>query len=291
MTPRLRGFAAATTVLFIWSSWLVVSRAGALSPLTVFDLAAIRYGVSALVTVPIVLWIKPWRDMSAVRIAVVTFLLGPIYILLVFGGFKYAPAAHGGIYMNGALPIITLALSWLWLSERASFRQLIGAAVALIGVVLVVADTAQISLVDAWLGDAMFLTAALFFGGYMVVSRVWRITIPQLLLCSSVLNALLFVPVWFLFFPSEIGAIPVESLALQVVYQGIVPNLIGLLLVTYAVRTIGAPVTSAFMAAVPGLGAVLSYIFLDEALGVLGWGALVLLTSGIVMMAFKDRTA
>ena len=287
VTRRVRGFAAAITVLFIWSSWLVVSRAGALSPLTVFDLAAIRYGVSSVFVLPIVLWLKPWRGMGLKRIAVITTLLGPIYILLVFGGFKFAPAAHGGIYMNGALPVVTLILSWLWIGQRPSIRQGVGSVIVVIGVILVVADTAQIALGDAWLGDLMFLAAAVFFAGYMVASRIWDVTIPQLLLCSSVLNALMFVPLWALFLPSEITAVAMGDLALQVVYQGIVPNLIGLLLVTYAVRTIGAPATSGFMAAVPGMGAVLSLVFLDESLGPLGWFALVLLTGGIVMMALR----
>jgi drug/metabolite transporter (DMT)-like permease len=289
VSPRARGFAAATTVLFIWSSWLVVSRTGALSPLTVYDLAAIRYGVSAAVVLPIVLWLKPWRGMSVQRIAAVTFLLGPIYVLLIFGGFKFAPAAHGGIYVNGVLPLITLTVSWLWISERATPRQALGAGLIVVAVVLIVADSVQIELGSAWLGDAMFFGSALFFGVYMVASRVWGVTIPQLLMCSSVINALLFVPVWALFLPTELASVSTPDLALQIVYQGVVPNLIGLLLVTYAVRTIGAPATSAFMAAVPGMGALLSLVFLDEKLGALGWFAIALLTVGVVMMALRKR--
>ena len=291
MTSRFRGLAAATAVLFIWASWLVVSRAGALTALTIFDLAAIRYGVSALFVLPIVFWLKPWRSISIQRIAVITILLGPLYIFLVFGGFKHAPAAHGGIYMNGALPVITLCLSWLWISERATHRQILGAVIVVIEVVMVVVDTTRISLASTWLGDLMFVAAAVFFAAYLVASRVWRVTIPQLLLCSSVLNAIIFVPIWVFFLPSEITHIATEVLALQLVYQGIVPNLIGLLLVTYAVRNIGAAATSAFMAGVPGLGALLSFIFLDEQLGGLGWAALVLLTFGIILMALRERTA
>ncbi len=263
---------------------------GALSPLTVFDLAAIRYGVSAVLVLPVVMWLKPWRGISIQRIAVITTLLGPFYILLVFGGFKFAPAAHGGIYMNGALPVVTLGIAWLWFSERPTSRQITGSLIVIIGVVMVVADTAQVQIGGAWLGDAMFLAASVFFSGYMVASRIWGVTIPQLLLCSSVLNAVLFVPIWIAFLPSELANASVGEIGLQIVYQGIIPNLIGLLLVTYAVRTIGAPVTSAFMAAVPGLGAFLSLVFLGEALGPLGWFALVLLTLGIVLMALKERT-
>jgi len=290
LTPRFRGFAAAISVLFIWASWLVVSRIGAQSPLTVFDLAAIRYGVSSVIVLPIVWWLKPWREMTLLRITVITVLLGPLYILLVFGGFEYAPAAHGGIYMNGALPVITLAIAWIWVSERPTFRQVVGSLIVIVGVIMVVVDTARIDLGDAWLGDGMFIAAAIFFSGYMVASRIWRVSIPQLLLCSSVLNAVIFLPIWLLFLPSQLENAPLGALSLQLFYQGIVPNLIGLLLVTYAVRTIGAPATSAFMAGVPGLGAVLSWVFLGESLGPLGWAALVLLTGGIVLMALKDRT-
>ncbi|MDH3742985.1 MAG: hypothetical protein OER56_15455, partial [Hyphomicrobiales bacterium] len=96
----LLGCLAAFSVVFIWSSWLVASRSGALSGLTVYDLAALRYGISGLLASPFVLYFKPWRTLSIGRIAVLTMLLGPVYILLVFNAFVFAPAAHGGIFMN-----------------------------------------------------------------------------------------------------------------------------------------------------------------------------------------------
>ena len=49
------GIIAATTVVFVWSAWLVLSSIGAQSNLTVFDLAAIRYGMSALILLPFIL--------------------------------------------------------------------------------------------------------------------------------------------------------------------------------------------------------------------------------------------
>jgi len=281
------GYLAAVAVSLIWATWLVASRSGAQSSLTVYDLAAFRYGISAVFALPFVLYFKPWRHMTLFRIAVVTTLLSPVYILLVFGAFVYAPAAHGGIFMNGALPAITLFIGWYWLSESISIRQLSGVLLILTGAVLAAADTAQLAIGPSWLGDLMFLAGGIFFSGYLVVGRVWNITTSQVLLCSSVINAVFFVPVWYLLLPTGIPEASNDQLMLQVLYQGLIPGLIGLLLVATAARNIGSSATAAFMASVPALGTVLSMIYLGEFPGTLGWISLFILTPGILIVALS----
>ncbi|NNE23274.1 MAG: DMT family transporter, partial [Rhizobiales bacterium] len=171
----LLGCLAALAVVFIWSSWLVASRSGALSGLTVYDLAALRYAISGLVALPFVLYFKPWKTLTIGQIAVLTMLLGPVYIMLVFNGFVFAPAAHGGIFMNGVLPVMTLAIGWLWLREAPRWQQLVAAAFILLATVAVASDKSQIAVAGSWRGDLLFLAAAAFFSMYMVLSRVWRI--------------------------------------------------------------------------------------------------------------------
>lgn len=282
---RAAGYAAACTIMLIWSSWLVVSRYGTESGLTPYDLAALRYGISGLISLPFVLYFKPWRTMPFLRIVVLTILLGPLYILLVFGGFIFAPAAHGGIFMNGVLPLVTLVIGRLWLSEPIGRRPLLGSAVVLIAIVMIVVDGSDLILSESWLGDLMFIGAGVFFSAYMVVSRVWRVTPIQLVFCGAVLNAVLYMPVWFVFLPSELGDAAPAQLAIQTLYQGLIPNLFGLLLVGVAVQRIGSSETSAFMARVPGMGAILGVLLLNESLGLLSWFALVLLCGGIAMVA------
>lgn len=281
----LLGYICAGAVALIWATWLVAARSGAQSSLTVFDLAALRYGVSAIFALPLVLYFKPWRSMPFRRIAILTFLLSPVYILFVFGGFVYAPAAHGGIFMNGVLPAFTLLIGWYWLSEKVSFIQMVGVVAIIVGASLAVADASKLSLIDSWKGDTMFVIAAVFFSAYLVVSRLWHIKTLQILMCSSVINALIFVPVWYFLLPSGMAQASDTQLLIQTLYQGLIPNLLGLLLVATAVRHVGPAATAAFMAAVPGLGTILSLIFLGEEPGYLGWLSLVILTPGIVMVA------
>lgn len=284
-TNPLLGYVAAGAVMLIWATWLVASRYGAQSSLTIFDLAAMRYGISAIFALPLVLYFKPWRNMPLKRIAAFSFLMSPVYILFVFGGFVFAPAAHGGIFMNGVLPAITLFIAWLWRSEKATPVQLIGVVFIIAGAALAVADASQLSLSDSWLGDLSFIAGAIFFSGYLVMSRIWAITTTQILLCSSVINAVIFVPIWFLLLPSGVAEASQEQLMVQALYQGLIPNLLGLLLVAYAVRNVGSAATAAFMAGVPALGTILSMFFLGEFPGAFGWLSLAVLTPGILMVA------
>ena len=283
------GYVAAIAVVLIWSSWLVVSRSGAQSSLTVYDLAVLRYGVSAILALPFVLYYKPWRTMSPNRIAVLTFLLSPVYILLVFGGFSYAPASHGGIFMNGALPALTLLIGYIWLKQHTQSAQWLGVVLIIIGATLAVADASQLSLTDSWRGDLFFFIAAIFFSLYLILARLWHISTTQVLLCSSIINAVLFVPVWFAFLPSGFADASTFQIGLQTFYQGLIPNMIGLLLVAYAVRNIGSAATAAFMAAVPGMGTLLSLVFLGEVPGLLGWTSLMVLSPGILLVALPKE--
>ena len=276
-------------MVFIWALWLVVSRAGAQSTLNAYDLTAIRYGISAVASLPIVLYYKPWRSMSLQRIAGLSLLLGPLYILCVYFAFDYAPAAHGGVYMNGAMPAITLFLSFLFLQQKSTSIQLFGVGLIFSGTLLTAADVSGLSIPGAWRGDLLFIVAAVFFSGYLVVARAWSVTPTQVMLCGSLINAIIFVPIWYWWLPSGLTEVDGAQLALQIFYQGLIPGLLGLVLVAVATKNIGPAATSAFIAAVPGLGAVLGAIFLNEVPGTLGWLSLVVLTVGILMVSLGVR--
>ena len=281
------GLLAGISVVFIWSFWLVVTRSGVSSTLTIYDFAAFRYGLSFLIALPIVLYYKPWQTISLFRICVLTFLLGPVYILCVFGGFVYAPAAHGGIFMNGLMPVITLLFGFILLRQKIFLQQALGASSILLGAFLVVFDGINLSFSNAWIGDLFFVTGAIFFSIYVILSRLWNITMTQLLLCGSVINAFLYLPIWWYLLPQGFIGVPRDILTLQMIYQGFVPNLVGIFLITYASQQIGSASISAILSAVPPIGSVLGLIILNETLGFYGWLSLLLITPGILAVVLK----
>jgi drug/metabolite transporter (DMT)-like permease len=169
---HLTGYAAAWCIVFVWSFWLIVSRVANQSGLTIYDLAAFRYGLAALIAVPLCLYYKPWRGLRLVQIAVLSFILGPVYILIVFSGFLYAPAAHGGIFMNGVLPLISILFALVLIRVLPSLRQAMGAVLILVSAIALALDASVSSGKDAWIGDLLFLVGALFFSIYMILPNV-----------------------------------------------------------------------------------------------------------------------
>lgn len=285
------GLSAAIVVVFIWSGWLVISKVGVESKLTIYDIAALRYGISAIIAFPIVLYLKPWKDTPIHRIIVLAVLAGIPYVLLAYAGFTYAPAAHGGVFLNGALPAMTLVLAWIRLKERPRLQQIIGTVLIIIGALMAAIEASEAAASEAWIGDLLFLTAGLSFSGYLIINRLWNVTIPLVLLSLSVVSGFIYIPVWYIFLPSALVEAAHSQILLQAAYQGLLPNLVGLGLISIAVRHAGASATAAIISAVPGLGAILGLVLLGEILGPMTWLGIFIVTIGILLTAIRRRTS
>lgn len=285
-SPR-SGYLACTMVVCIWAFWLIVSRIGATSTLTIYDLAALRYGISAVVALPFVIYFKAWKNLPLQRIVILTFLLGPLYILTVFLGFIFAPAAHGGVFMNGPVPIMTLILGAILLNTAIEYRKLAGAALIIVSSAVLGFGASGFMLAQSWIGDLCFIFGGLCFAVFVTLSRLWNIKTLDIFFCGSVVNAVIYVPVWYFFLPSGFATTEISLVVLQSIYQGLLPNLVGLVFIAHASKTAGADVTAAFMAIVPGFGALLGVILLSEQMPLTSWGAIVGLTAGLLLMALK----
>jgi len=285
-SPR-SGYLACTMVVCIWAFWLIVSRIGATSTLTIYDLAALRYGISAVVALPFVIFFKAWKNLPLQRIVILTFLLGPLYILTVFSGFIFAPAAHGGVFMNGPVPIMTLILGAILLNTAIEYRKLAGAALIIVSSAVLGFGASGLMLAQSWIGDLCFVFGGLCFAVFVTLSRLWNIKTLDIFFCGSVVNAVIYVPVWYFFLPSGFATTEISLVVLQSIYQGLLPNLVGLVFIAHASKTAGADVTAAFMAIVPGFGALLGVILLSEQMPLTSWGAIVGLTAGLLLMALK----
>ena len=239
---------------------------------------------------PFIIYFKPWQTLTLFRAIVYSFLLGPIYMAFVFSGFIYAPASHSAVFFNGFLPFLTLLITLVWLKEKISRLQVFSVLLILFGAFLILLDGASLKIENSWLGDLLFLIAGFLFAIYIVVSREWKITIPELIFCTAFLNFLIYLPIWIIFIPKSYESISNIDLLTQIIFQGIVPNLIGLLLVTTAVKKIGSAPTSAFLAGVPATASILSIFILGEYLGIKGWVGIASITPGILLLALFNKS-
>jgi drug/metabolite transporter (DMT)-like permease len=151
-------------------------------------------------------------------------------------------------------------------------------------------EAIQAAASGAWIGALLFLFAACWFSVYLILNRLWRVTPLQVLLVLSVLSGLIYVPIWVLLFPSNLAGAPTSQIVLQGAYQ-MLPNLVGLNLLTLAVRHAGPSASAAVMSAVPSVGAILGLVILGEKLGPLTWAGIVVLSLGILLTAVRPRAA
>lgn len=278
------GIAAAIFVVFFWSAWVVISRFGVTNSLTIYDLAGFRFGVGAVIALPYIVWRKTWQGLTIPRMLVLTVTAGIPYALLAYTGFAYAPAAHGGVFMNGSLPIFTALFGWIWTGQRSRSSQIAGMGLILIGVVLVGYDGIVSSGSSATLlGDVLFLSAIILFAVFMVANKVWQITPGQVLFSVTLVSAIVYTPIWMLHLESNLASAPMREILLQASYQGLIPSVIGISFLNIAVHHIGADKTSAFISAVPVLSALLAIPLLGEMPGYQAWVGMVLVTAGILL--------
>jgi len=287
---KLLGFFAAISVVFIWSSWLIISRLGVHTSLTIYDLAAIRFGLSGLIVLPFVIHFKTWRTISLYKALIVAFSIGPIYVLLAFGGFFFSPAFHGGVFMNGFLPLITVFLSFL-IGQKINISQLLGSILILFGAMTILFNSQNFFSNDSLFGDALFVLSAICLSFFMILVKQWNLQYGQILFSICLINGIIYLPVWFFFLPSGIQSLgnllEDRNIIINFLFQGFIPNLVGLFLTAYSAKMIGTAKASALLAAVPITGALLGLFFLSENPTFLGWLSLMIVSFGILLVIIK----
>ncbi len=296
-----RGFVAAGIVVVCWSGFNIVSRLGGRSPLTPFDLAALRFMVSGLLLLPLFLGgFRPvpasgraktelWRTGGALswRQRLLLALAGGLgYALLAYTGFSLAPAAHAGVLVNGGIPLATTLIGWQVFGLRPTRRALLALLIAGGGFALIARHGLHMQ--DPWhtlQGDASFLLAAICWGFYGQLVRRWQVD-PRLAASNiAVCSAAVYLPVYLLFLPSGFAFASPPQILLQAGYQGIVAGIVAASCYSYATLRIGPTRASLMLALVPPISALLAVPLLGELLTPETAVGALLVTAGAVLGA------
>ena len=281
-TP-LQGYLAALATVAIWAGFILLSRLGGKTGLTSWDIVALRLGVGGGLLLPLCWGIRHhWRDM---RLWAMAGIGGLLFLVLVYAGFKRAPAAHGAILLPGMQPFLVAALAWWLLGSRPTRQRLWGLVPIALGVGCVAGPVlaGQHSGPSTLFGDALLFAGSLAWALYSVLVKRWAFDPWLLTRFVAVTSAALYLPVYLLWLPKGLDTVPMGMLVLQGLYQGIGPTIVAMVLFLRAVAILGAERTGALVGLVPviaGLGAV---PLLDEPLTVWLVAGLVLVSTGAWM--------
>lgn len=263
----LTGYLAAAGTVAIWSGFILVSRMGGKTALTPYDVLALRLGTAALLLLPFAgsLPAGAWRDR---KLWILALSGGLLYGLLVYAGFKSAPAAHGAILLPGLQPFLIAAVAWTITGARPGRDRMLGLAGIGVGIACVAAPyfTAGGWSAATVEGDALFLAASVVWAIYSVLAKRWGYSAWTLTRFVALASAVLFLPVYALWLPKALGEVPTSMLLVQGLYQGIGPTIVAMLLFLKAVEILGPERTGAMIALVPVLAGVAAAPLLGEPL-------------------------
>lgn len=276
-TDALKGYLAASATLLIWTSFVLISRLGGKSVLTPYDVFALRAITAALVLLPFAgsLTKEAWHDRRLWSLALIG---GPIYGVLVYSGFKYAPAAHGGILLSGMQPFLITAVVWWLVGTRPSRQRNLGLSAIAIGVACAAVPEFAAWSGDTLRGDLLLLLSSVAWAIYSVLAKQWGYSAWTLTRMVAFGSALFYLPIYVLWLPSQLQAAPLSMIILQGLFQGVGATILAMLCFLKAVAHLGPERTASFLALVPVASGLLAVPVLGETLT--GW-----LLSGLVFVS------
>jgi drug/metabolite transporter (DMT)-like permease len=284
----VNGYLAAALAVLIWAAYPVVTRAGVTGSFTPQELVVLRFGVGAALFAPYLL--LHWRQVQRIawlRGIPLTLFQGAGMGALVIYGLQFAPANHQAALGPGVSPAWVALLGFVFFARRPSLRVAVGAALCAAGVLALALGSVAEQDRAVLTGDAMFLAASALGALYVLKLRSWGVSAMQAAAIVSLYSALLVVP-WHLWSaPEPLWRVAPLELLWQVVWQGVLIGCVALVALNHAIAKLGAERSSALVALVPVLSAILALVFLGEVPLVAEIAAFLAISAGVSLGASR----
>jgi len=288
----MNGYFAAAVAVLIWASYPVATRAAVTGAFAPHELVTLRFGVGALLFVPYLL--LHWRNVGRaawLQGVPLTLFHGAGMAGLAIVGMQFAPANHAAALGPGVSSAWVALLGFLVFAQRPSRRAVAGAALCVVGVLLLVFSSAAQRSLSVLAGDAMFLAASALAALYLLQLRRWGVGVMQGAALVSLYSAFVVVPYYFWSAPGTLARIAPAELLWQVLWQGVLIGCVAVIALNHAVSRLGAERSSAFVALVPVLTAVLALVFLGEVPSPAEIAAFVAISAGVSIGAASAAPA
>jgi drug/metabolite transporter (DMT)-like permease len=284
------GYAAAAVAVLIWATYPVATRAGVTGSFAAQELVTLRFGIGALLFLPYLLMHHRAIARGAWLQGVpLTLFQGVGMGALVICGLQFAPASHAAALGPGVSPAWVAVLGFLVFAKRPSGRATLGAALSTLGVLALAWWSAKDHSTAVLAGDAMFLAASALGALYVLHLRNSGVSAIQAAAIVSLYSALVVVP-WHAWSAAQpLWRAPSPALLWQVLWQGILIGCVALIALNHAITRLGAERSTAMVAFVPVLSAIVALLFLGEVPSIAEIGAFVAISAGVSIGAMPAK--
>ena len=231
---------------------------------------------------------RHWKTMAA---------LGAIGVgthnALAYLGLNYTTATNG-VILNSFIPVMIVAIAWIFLGERLAPLQMVGVAVSLGGVLAILSQGSLAVLAAFRLngGDLLVILSMAMWSAYTIALR-WRppgLSMLSFLFVLAVVGDLCVLPLWLgeMALGRHIVWTPTTFLALLSVAA--FSSVLAYIFWNRGVEEVGAQVAGLFVHLMPVFGVVLAWLFLGERLRVYHVVGIALILTGIWVTSRRGRS-
>jgi drug/metabolite transporter (DMT)-like permease len=253
--------------MVLWAfNFIVVKTAVAVLPPVGFTF--LRFAIASTTLLLLLRWREgsiglPRRDLVAIcGLGALGF---GIYQILWTTGLTLMPAGDSALII-ASTPVLVAILAVIAGSDVLTRAKLVGGLVSFLGVALVIASGAGLSLGESLAGEAITLLAALCWSVYLAFGAPFlgRHTPLRATTWATVAGTIVLAPVAIVQLASAgLTEVPVDAVG-AVLYSGFLAAGVSNVIVQNGVKVIGPTRTSAFQFLVPALAVVFAFLFLAE---------------------------
>nr|WP_117168938.1 DMT family transporter [Paraliobacillus sediminis] len=271
----------------------------AINDLAPFTIAFFRLFVAFLVVLPVgfksawknreLFW-KYKKPFSIMSLTGVTF-----FNTFIYASLQFTTASNVSV-LETVIPVVTILLSAWLLKERLKKIQWFGVVLSVFGALWVVlnGEIMQLTAINWNIGDFIMVGAIMCWAVYSIYVKKYIHLFPTLagiLVMTSISLIVLFPIVLLEWFFLGIPDIFQGEYVISILYLGVFPSFIALLLYNGAVQKLGASKASLFLNFLPVVTIIGASIWLGESVTMTQvYGALLVILGVIITTQLKQRT-
>ncbi|WP_180084534.1 DMT family transporter [Acinetobacter sp. YH12145] len=266
MSPQKQGYLYVFITMCIWGGFTLTARLSANWGISAWDITALRFALAFCILMPILIYKKDTAFLWKKEPFILAMLGGMTYCLTAYSAFHYAPAAHAAIFLNGCIPLCTAIAAFLIFKQPIDKHTWISVVIMVSAISLMSYLMYVETGVAFGLGDLLFFISAIWWGIFTVLLKQWKLSAWHAMAGVAVWSAVVFVPIYLLFFPKHWSDPKPLQLIGQVIFHGIFVVIIATLTYVEAIKRLGAFKAGSIVTLAPFIAAILAVPLLNEPL-------------------------
>ncbi|WP_066805581.1 DMT family transporter [Moraxella oblonga] len=277
LSPTTQGYVFSIITMCVWGSFSLLARVNVYWGIKAWDIIALRFGISAVILIGILIYQKNCRFLFSRRAFLLAIFGGVGYSSLVYQAFLITPVVHGAVFLNGMIPVATAILMYAWYKKRPDKDTQI--ALLIIGITLVCMCVLMFTKgVQFGVGDGLFLLCAFTWSIYGLMLKDSGFSAWQAMCATAIWSAVVYLPIYGLFIDSSLANAQPTHIAIQAIFHSIIVMILATVTYALAVERLGAFIAGGLGSLAPFISAIIAVPLLGEplnhvmVLGLIGMG-------------------